>query len=62
MFIYMPYIYITDCPGDHKEFNVGYGGCDSYAQGTPNAKFCVDDGGCILCGCSCAHACGKNNK
>jgi len=36
----------------------GGGDCVSYADPTQNAGYCVQDGGCEPCGCSCAEECG----
>ena len=47
-------------------FDLGFGGCETYAPGEMNALLCVNhDGACDACGCSCHVECaGKrfNNK
>jgi hypothetical protein len=48
-----------DCKDD-VSFNVGYGGCSTYAASNQNAGQCQAHGACNACGCSCANACGGN--
>ena len=42
---------------DDDAFDVGYGGCATYAEGEMNEGWCTIDVACGACNCSCAHEC-----
>ena len=42
---------------DDVSWDGGYGGCGSYAPGQENEGYCVEDGACDSCLCSCAQEC-----
>jgi len=43
---------------DDAGWDGDYGGCLTYAPGGDNEGYCVDDGACQHCSCSCAAECG----